>query len=186
MPSRSGAFMCPACCCGTITAGPDGIRGSGSNHLSALVAPGPNGVSRSPVRPVGIKLFSPLQNVLRLPLVVSDPRILVILTVLILSHGSVWSSVCFSLGQQSPSDTCRLVGHGHCDQSRWTAFEQAVYPIRSGCGSGPCIAQHGGRTDDQKPTNVRVPLLRYPAQTVLAAGGVLPGNEPQPGREFTA
>ncbi len=26
---------------------PDGIRGSGSNHISALVAPGPNGVSRS-------------------------------------------------------------------------------------------------------------------------------------------
>ena len=56
-----------------MTAGPDGIRGSGSNHLSALAAPGPNGVSRSPVQPVGIKLCSPLQFVLRFPLPVLVP-----------------------------------------------------------------------------------------------------------------
>jgi hypothetical protein len=40
-----------------MTTGPDGIRGSGSNHLGALEALALNGVSRSPVQPVGIKFF---------------------------------------------------------------------------------------------------------------------------------
>lgn len=43
-----------------MTAGPDEIRGTGSNHLNVLIAPVYHGVSRSPVQPVDIKLFSTL------------------------------------------------------------------------------------------------------------------------------
>jgi ribosome modulation factor len=35
---RSGAVMCPACCCGHVTAGPDVIRGSGPDQFFGLEA----------------------------------------------------------------------------------------------------------------------------------------------------
>ncbi len=85
-----------------------------------------------------------------------------------------------------PGDAGCLVGHGDQDDVCRPQHLEPVGPARPRAWFGAAPAQHGSRGLHEQALYGAIPALRYPPQPVLAATGVLPRHETEPGRELSA
>ena len=86
---------------------------------------------------------------------------------------------------QRPGDARDLIGRRHRDEHPRLARKHPGQPRSGGRTSPDGPAHHRHRTRDQQPPHVALAHLRCPAQQRLAARGVLPGDQPEPGGEVT-
>ena len=85
----------------------------------------------------------------------------------------------------APRRCARFVGQRHRDEHPRLARKHPGQPRSGGRAAPDGPANHRHRARNQQPPHVALPHLRYPAQPGLAARGVLPGDEPEPGGEVT-
>ena len=133
-------------CCGTLTAGPDGIRKidaqSEDRACCSDTASGLADLGWSPVLPSN-RCY---------------PRKLA-------SAFPIWSSrhrsVDTLVAEQRPGDASGLIGHGDQDDVRRPPGQELVGPagLRARLGAAP--AQHGSRAMHEQAPDIAVPALRY-------------------------
>ncbi len=156
--------------CGTPTAGPDGLRKFGApsderarcsdkaSGLADLGHPVSPSNRRDP-RKAGTRLPAGQAGVGRV--IRSDP-----------SRAQATRAVLLAPGDQH--DVCR------------PPRQQPLAPARPRAWFGAAPAEHGSCGLYEQAPDSAIPTLRYPPQSVLAATGVLPGHETEPGRELSA
>ena len=158
-------------CCGTLTAGPDGIRKiDAQSRYRAFRSDKASGLADLGCCPV-----SPSNRCYPRKLAPADP---------------IWLSrhrlVDTLVAEQRPGDAGGLIGHGDQDDVGRPPGQELVGPagLRARLGAAP--AQHGSRAMHEPAPDIAVPALRYAPQPVLSATRVLPGHETEPGREMSA
>ncbi len=172
--------MCPACFARHTTAGPDVIRGSSPNQMSA-VEPLPFATgSHDPRRRRSIITSSsaPCNSRVRLRLAdlsrYSCGRTMIVV-----------GPVVLFMNQQRPGGARHFVGERDSDEPRWLAIQESTDPTASNClRSG--VSRHRGCSDHQQATHVPIPLTRDAAEPFLPTARVLFGHETKPCRELPA
>src|SRR3974390_3364311 len=168
--------MCPACLRGTMTAGPDAVRGSGPNHSHGTLMP----MTQKRVVPID---GSPVSHHAIIPLAIR----LSCFTVASCSHCQASSGGCSklrrsivsSLGHDCPSDARHLVGNGNGDELGRLLGQQSHDPrmllrMLSGISNNRCC------TADKQPSEVAISLFGDAAEPLLAACRVLSRHKSDP------
>ena len=157
--------------CGTLTAGPDGIRKidaqSEDRACCSDKASGLADLGWSPVLPSNRRY----------------PRKLA-------PASPIWSSrhrlVDTLVAEQRPGDAGGLIGHGDQHDVGRPARQELFGPAGFSARLGAAPTQHGSRAMHEQAPDVAVPALRYAPQPVLAAARMLPGHQTEPGRKLPA
>src|ERR1700745_2553801 len=147
--------MCPACLRGTMTAGPDVIRGSGPNQRHGALTP----MTQKRVVPIDGSTVShhaiiTLAIQLSCFAVASHPHCQA-------SSGGcskLRRSIVPSLGRDRPSDARHLIGNGNGDKLGRLPGQQPHDPgmlLRM----PPRVLNNGGCTDDEQPPKIAISLL---------------------------
>lgn len=87
------------------------------------------------------------------------------------------------LSSKRLEDPRGLVGDGYGGNLGGLALQERSHPGSRGGGIAPRPSDDRGGADHQQLSEITIAHLRYPSQTLLAAGGVLTGHQAEEGRE---
>src|SRR3974390_136797 len=172
--------MCPACLRGTMTAGPDAVRGSGPNHSHGTLMP----MTQKRVVPIDGSTVSH-HAIITLAIRLSHS------TVASRSHCQAASggysklrrSIVSSLGHDRPSDARHLVGNGNGDELGRLLGQQPHDPgmlLRM----LPGISNNGCSTVNEQPSEITISLLGDAAEPLLSPRRMLPRHKSDPCRKI--
>jgi hypothetical protein len=88
-------------------------------------------------------------------------------------------------GEYDPGDPGKFVGERDRVDAEGLFLAELPDPVGHGRGLVFDMAHHGGRPDDEQPTQVSISLLRDAAKSGLASGGMLLRCQPEPGGELS-
>lgn len=92
----------------------------------------------------------------------------------------------FSFGEQCPCHAGQFVGQGHGYDVAVSAGCELTEPVMKTGGVLLFTLQYGTCPIHEQSSQIVVPALADPQQLLLAASGVLPWNQSQPGGEASA
>src|SRR5579872_447805 len=92
-------------------------------------------------------------------------------------------SIVFAAGQHGPGDARQFISDRHYDFVVWSTLRQPPHPLPESSGVVLDAEQDRTSTMDQHAAQINIAALADAVQLLLAPGRVLPGHNPNPGRE---